>query len=540
MRGLSPCQKQPSCIAIKDDSAPQTAYWGGRKRSPAMTNQTTLIIALLALISADAATAEQPAGPPAATVITNVDVISAHLDQVQTNRDVFIKNGKLCAIVPAGTVGNMCQVSDYQVIGGSGKFLIPGLIDSHVHLGHNPIINRSEAQEYEHLIDGYKRQLPRSYLYHGFTSLIDLDYSAERNAWPADAEHVPSVYHCGRGVRVAGGYGPAFVPPHIAHRVFPNLVYEDSHKDTWPAELDPAAYTVKAAVDRVRKSGAICLKTYVESGFGGTFDWPVPSAEILLQLAAEAHNHGLVFVVHANSADAWNSAVDAGADVIAHGMWHWEGARTDPNLTGSARLAISAAANAGVAVQPTMRVIEGERSTLTWDLLDDDRLEHVLSRDLRSFLESDEGRWSQRGIIELYQEHNPDPQITPASLIESSINRASASMAEFHAIGGKLLFGTDTPAQDGPGNPPGLNGYLELESWARAGIPLAEIFRSATVENARMFGLEDRIGTIEAGKQADLVLLNSNPLQDVKAYNDISLVILNGEPIERRDLSADD
>lgn len=504
-----------------------------------MTNQTTMVFALLALFSPPVAATEQPADASGITVITNVAVISAHLDQVQTNMDVFIQGGKLSAILPAGTADRPDQSIHGNVIEGSGKFLIPGLIDSHVHLGHNPIINHAQAQDHEDLVEDYKRQLPRSYLYHGFTSLIDLDYSAERNAWHPDAEHVPEVYHCGRGVRVAGGYGPAFVPPHIAHHVFPNLVYEDSHKDTWPAELDQNDYTVDAAVERVLKSGAICLKTYVESGFGGTFDWPLPSPETLSKLAAEAHRQDLVFVVHANSADAWNSAVAADADVIAHGLWHWVGDRKDPNLTDGALSAISSAANAGVAVQPTNRVIEGERSTLTWDLLEDDRLRHVLSRDLRAYLASQEGRWSQVEMTELYQTHNPDPQTTPASLIESSIKRASGSMAKFHAIGGRLLFGTDTPAQDGLGNPPGLNGYLELESWARAGIPLAGIFRSATLENARMFGLEERIGTIEPGKQADLVLLNSNPLETIQAYNDISLVILNGEPIERRNLSAD-
>jgi len=452
--------------------------------------------------------------------------------------DVFIKDGKLSAILPADTADSPDPSMHGDVIDGRGKFLIPGLIDSHVHLGHNPIINHAQAQDHENLIEDYKRQLPRSYLYHGFTSLIDLDYSAERNAWHADAEPVPDVYHCGRGVRVAGGYGPAFVPPHIAHRVFPNLVYEDSHNDTWPPELDPEDYTVDAAVERVLKSGAICLKTYVESGFGGVFDWPLPSPGTLSKLAAEAHRQGLVFVVHANSADAWSSAVAAGADVIAHGLWHWDGDRKDPNLTEGALSAISTAASAGVAVQPTLRVVEGERSTLTWDLLEDDRLGHVLSRDLRAYLNSVDGRWSQIEMTELYQTHNPDPHTTPASLIESSINRASASMAQFHAFGGRLLFGTDTPAQDGLGNPPGLNGYLELESWARAGIPLAEILRSATLENARMFGLEEQIGTIQPGKQADLVLLNSNPLENIQAYNDISLVIFNGKPIERRDLSA--
>ena len=296
--------------------------------------------------------------------------------------------------------------------------------------------------------------------------------------------------------------GAAFVPPHIAHHVFPNLVHQHSHSEAWPAELDPADYTVDAAVDRVLKSGAICLKTYVEIRV-----W----RHLRLAVAKPGNAGGS----RRGSSPAGPGVCNprqqrrcvekfsrrCSADVIAHGLWHWDGDRKASNLTDDALSAISIAASAGVAVQPTMRVVEGERSTLTWDLLNDDRLRHVLSRDLLAFLNSADGRWSQREVTELYQTHNPDPQTAPASLIDSSVNRASASMAKFHASGGRLLFGTDTPAQDGPGNPPGLNGYLELESWARAGIPLADIFRAATLENARMFRLDDRIGTIEA-KQA--------------------------------------
>ena len=168
-----------------------------------MINQTTMVFTLLALFTPPVAAAEQPADISGATIITNVAVISAHFDQVQTNMDVIIRNGELSAIRPADTADHAAETMHGNVIDGSGKFLIPGLIDSHVHLGHNPIINRAKALEYENLIDDYKRQLPRSYLYHGFTSLIDLDYSAERNAWAPDAEHVPKVYHCGRGVRLA-------------------------------------------------------------------------------------------------------------------------------------------------------------------------------------------------------------------------------------------------------------------------------------------------------------------------------------------------
>jgi len=64
------------------------------------------------------------------------------------------------------------------------------------------------------------------------------------------------------------------------------------------------------------------------------------------------------------------------------------------------------------------------------------------------------------------------------------------------------------------------------------------LFESLTIGNARAFGLEREIGTIEAGKRADLLILAANPLEDIKAYDSIRSVILSGKIIPRDSLSA--
>jgi imidazolonepropionase-like amidohydrolase len=102
-----------------------------------------------------------------------------------------------------------------------------------------------------------------------------------------------------------------------------------------------------------------------------------------------------------------------------------------------------------------------------------------------------------------------------------------------------LLFGTDTAVGGfGWASPPGLAGYWEMHAWRRAGVPLETLFESLTIGNARAFGLDRELGTIEAGKLADLLILTSNPLEDVMAYDTIDRVILGGEVFERRSLSA--
>lgn len=219
-------------------------------------------------------------------------------------------------------------------------------------------------------------------------------------------------------------------------------------------------------------------------------------------------------------------------------MWHWDAARHDAALTEDARAAVSAAVAAGVAVQPTLRVVEGEKATLTWDLASVAGLDRVLPATVRRHLLGDAGRWSQRSLADLYRRHNPTPEISPRTLVDASIQRATSSMRLFVRSGGALLLGSDTPAQDGVGNPPGLNTYLEIRSWARAGVPLERIFMAATLGNARAFGLDDEIGSIQPGMRADLALLGANPLVTTDAYNDIRIVILNGAPIDRGSLAA--
>ena len=89
---------------------------------------------------------------------------------------------------------------------------------------------------------------------------------------------------------------------------------------------------------------------------------------------------------------------------------------------------------------------------------------------------------------------------------------------------------------DGFGNPPGLNGRLELQNWADGGAPLALILRAATPDNATALGLSHELDSIELGKRADLVLLDADPLKAITAYDAINTIFLNGNPIPRGSL----
>ena len=95
----------------------------------------------------------------------------------------------------------------------------------------------------------------------------------------------------------------------------------------------------------------------------------------------------------------------------------------------------------------------------------------------------------------------------------------------FNKQGVKILAGTDTPIGF---LTPGFSLHKELELLVESGLTPLQALRAATITPAEFFNLEDKMGTVEVGKFADLVILNNNPLKDIKNTQDIHTVILKG------------
>mgnify|MGYP000435527666 CR=1 FL=1 len=186
-------------------------------------------------------------------------------------------------------------------------------------------------------------------------------------------------------------------------------------------------------------------------------------------------------------------------------------------------------------MQPTLQVVYGEQAAFDASIIDDPRYALAMPRNLVAYLHTDKAKAARQAVADSYVRMFPNA----ADLIRVASERASATLKLMHAQGAKLIFGSDTPpGEEAIGNPPGLNGRLELQRWADAGIPPAQILRAATLDNASAFGLAKELGSVEVGKRADLLLLSSNPLVSVAAYDSIETVILNGTPFQRDELRA--
>lgn len=103
-----------------------------------------------------------------------------------------------------------------------------------------------------------------------------------------------------------------------------------------------------------------------------------------------------------------------------------------------------------------------------------------------------------------------------------------------HQAGVPLLVGTDLMV---PGIIPGYSVHEEMALWQQAGIPPADVLRSATLGAASFMGLGERLGSVNQGKTASMVLLHANPLEDIRNAQQIESVFLRGKYFSHADLA---
>ncbi|HEY6250585.1 MAG TPA: amidohydrolase family protein [Candidatus Angelobacter sp.] len=148
---------------------------------------------------------------------------------------------------------------------------------------------------------------------------------------------------------------------------------------------------------------------------------------------------------------------------------------------------------------------------------------------------SPQGKWFKK---EVYDGDGPDAAVLEG--FDAGLLRRVRLVVDYLVQrDANFLFGTDTPSAPTYGNLPGLNGYLEMQQLKKAGMSLEQIFKAATINNAREFKIDSQVGTIEPGKIANLVLLKKSPLESVEAYDSIVTIWIHGKQVSRDSLAAD-
>ncbi len=498
------------------------------------TVNRSLLVASLGLAAlCDVATADAvPLNTPAQDLlIENVTVISPERGAPVAGQWVHIRDGRIVAVADKA----ISVPTSTPRLNGEGRYLTPGLMDSHVHLSMPAGLPFGvDSPALAKLTADYHRQQPRSYLYHGVTQLLDpAGFDAGMAAFNAQPLK-PDLFRCG-AASVLNGY-PRFVIGDKVHSIIPEFIHEPENPDPIPAGVDPAQHTPEAVVARIAASGARCVKIFIEDGFGDAHHIPLLKPKTMARVRAAAHKAGLLVVGHANAFDMQQIAVDAQVDVIAHGLWNWSQHHGEPGMPADIDALLNRVKAQGIGYQPTLRVMGGIRELFYPDTLSDPLLAKVTPASLMAFYRSDDGKFFER---ELRSEFFGTDDNRIRAIQKTVYEQGARVTKALHDKGHPLLLASDTPSAPVYSNQPGLNTYQELRAMAEAGVPLDAVLRAGTINNAKQFGLEKDYGTVAVGKKANLLLLRSNPLQSVMAWNEIDTVVLHGAAIKRESLTAE-
>jgi imidazolonepropionase-like amidohydrolase len=410
---------------------------------------------------------------------------------------VVVQNGRILAAGPARTV---TIPEGAHRVEAKGKWIIPGLIDAHVHFfqsgglytrpdGLDLRAYRSYEQEQalirRDLTDTFAR-----YLRCGITGVVDLggpNWNFEVRDLAAKSMLAPRVW-------VAG---PLFTPGPLKDRVTGGPHFLTTGSD--PAVI--AGTTEAAAREEVRRQAALktdFIKIWVSEGA----TTPVQQA-----IYDEARRLGLRVAVHATTLAGATEAVRAGAGILVHSV-------TDYPLPDAL---IADMKRRGVVLIPTLVVfrggpmIRGRRFTFDpWEYeLANPQVMGTLFDVLHLPLKLDEA------AVKAIREAKP---WEPKPVMLDNLRRLVAA-------GVTVAAGTDA---GNPGTFHGASFFTELRLMAQAGLTPKEILACATLNGARMLGREQDLGSVVVGKRADLLVLDADPLADMLNARRLHLVVKDG------------
>ena len=489
--------------------------------------------------------------------VENVTIVSTNKEGIieKYNGHVLIDNE---TILYSGTQKPIVT-GNLKNINGKGKFIIPGLIDSHVHLANVAGMTWQHQRKHPELAKSYFAQLPKSYLYYGYTTLIDVNNYAPDIVNKIKNDSIrPDIYTCGSQIQVMNDFMMEMEELPLKNRLeYPFLFDKYNENIQIPDSINLELHSPKTIVSNITgiQQGIGAKIVYEDESSGFPQSWELPSLNLMIDLVEQTNKAEIPVLMHATSYDAQKFGLEAGIDIFAHSMWNWYNNPEqflDTEFTQAHQEILKEIATRKIGYQLTFRAIQGEVDLMEGGFLSDPALADVFLKVYLKWMNSEEANWGKQKILnraKIVKAINPTlfnflrPQFESdealfrgiQQVLSTRMNTVAKFLSDHNA---NLLFGTDGVAMNMSTNPPGYNGFLEMQHWVDAGISLEQLFKAATFNNAKAFHIDNKYGTIEKGKTANLLLLNDNPLQNISAYNQINSVIVRGKEYPRNVLSA--
>jgi len=454
-------------------------------------------------------------------LIENVTIISSHLKAPKVQMNVLINDGRITEITNK-------KITSYDLkINGLGKFLTPGLMDSHAHVSSIPGMGfgvEPVAIKNPKLVQAYFEQQPRSFLYYGVTQILDPNPGVSSNYFTS-TPHRPDYFRC--EVLTSKNTFPYVEKTDKLSRSMFTYLTDESAQAT-------EENSVERLIGKISDSGASCIKLYFEDGYGNVSQWPTFSTKTLKRIKLAAEKFNLLIVAHANALDMQQLALAAGVDVIAHGMWNWGQFNREQNIPKEISKTLDKLINDEVGYMPTQRVIAGLGEVMLPTIVNSPEFSSITPKSLIDWYKSTEAQWFKEELRVGF-DGMPDQSISDVFLY-GRIGKGNKVIKYLRSSNHPILLASDFPGSPSFANQPGLTTYQEMKAMVSAGLSLEEVLAAATINNAKQFKIDNDYGTVEVGKIANLLLLESNPLDSVEAWKSIETIILHGDLIPRESL----
>lgn len=451
------------------------------------------------------------------TYITNVTIADVENHKMIANQTVVITNDVISEINKSKKI----KIPENAiVIDGSGKYLLPGLTDAHIHFFQNGgLYTRPDVidlrndmphqKEMEYAHSNMEKVLQR-YLQNGITNVIDVGanyHFLEQRTQFKNKKNLPSVYMT----------GPLLT-------TYESSVYEGLENEE-PFSLTK---TVEEGINMVREQLPYhpdFIKIWYIAGADGLSieESARKNLPIIKAIIDEAHKNNLKVAVHATQRITAQLAVENGCDFLVHSV--------DDEILKEDFVQLLKKNN--TILCPTLTVMGGYSKTFGQNL---DFTEYELQKadpfQLGTLL--DGKHLSDTLLINNYKKGTNSKANQDRSLKSDSIMMVNLKLLSDAGV----LIATGTDA----GNIGTLHAssYLaELKAMQKSGMSIWKIIEASTINGAKVLGKQEEFGSISKGKKANLILLNANPIENIENITTIHRVINQGEVFNPSEIIKD-
>ena len=425
-------------------------------------------------------------------IITNVNIVDIRNDSIIANQSIIIKNNRITRITSRDSIKNN---NNYKTIDGNNKYAIPGLWDMHSHLA----------------IQVAPQVVMPLHIANGVTNIRDMQgvvrINEERKLWREQIELGKLL-----GPRIIG---------------FADEIVGDNYDER----------DVIKVVNRSAKDNRTFIKIYSNI-----------LSERYFKLAKEAKKRGVDFAGHyplaLNPLDASNSGQRSFEH--AHLFIDYSHPKADRQREYRKSIIVDEVTDESLKVSYEERIANFDYNKFheLVDVMVKNETyfcpTHITKRYEASvynetFLKDDKLKYIPSMIYNIWKDDVAGTRKRNQKTVTDFYKKGLELTGLAHKKGLKILAGTDSYD---PYSFPGFSLHNELQELVKAGLSPAEVLATATINPAEYFSVSNDYGTLEKGKIADIILLNKNPLNNIKNTTSIATLFFNGNVYHRNELDT--